>query len=103
MHPLIEQNREMIATLCRQYGVKRLEVFGSIVRDDFDPVHSDVDLVAEFEPPAGGDLVGQYFDLKERLEQLFHRKVDLVELKAVRNTRMRQYIEATRVPLYVTH
>ncbi len=101
MHLLIEQNREKIATLCRQYGVKRLGVFGSIVREDFDPVRSDVDLVAEFEPPASGDLVGQYFDLKERLEHLFRRKVDLVELKAVRNTRMRQFIETTRVPLFV--
>ena len=42
MHPLIEQNREKIATLCRQYGVKRLEVFGSILLGDFDFERSDV-------------------------------------------------------------
>ncbi|MEK6805401.1 MAG: nucleotidyltransferase domain-containing protein [Pseudomonadota bacterium] len=103
MHPLIEQNRETIATLCRQYGVRQLAVFGSILRGDFDPERSDVDLVAEFGPPESGDLVGQYFDLKERLEQVLRRKVDLVELSAVRNNRMRQHIEATRVPVYVTH
>lgn len=49
MHPLIEQNREQIARLCRKYGVERLDVFGSIVRDDFDPARSDVDVVARFD------------------------------------------------------
>jgi predicted nucleotidyltransferase len=36
MHPLIENNRETIVRLCRLHGVRSLEAFGSILRDDFD-------------------------------------------------------------------
>jgi len=52
MHPLIENNREAIARLCRLHGVRSLEAFGSILRDDFDPGRSDVDVLVEFEAQA---------------------------------------------------
>lgn len=51
MHSLIENNREAIVRLCRLHGVKRLEAFGSILREDFDTGRSDVDILVEFEPP----------------------------------------------------
>ncbi len=54
MHPLINANRQEIAELARRHGVHRLEVFGSILRDDFDESSSDVDIVVEFEPRTGG-------------------------------------------------
>jgi predicted nucleotidyltransferase len=44
MHSLIENSRSQIAEVCRRYGVDRLEVFGSLLREDFDDDHeSDVD------------------------------------------------------------
>ncbi|MGH8325945.1 MAG: nucleotidyltransferase family protein, partial [Steroidobacteraceae bacterium] len=49
MHPLIDSNRAEISKLCRLHGVRRLEVFGSILRGDFDPERSDVDIVVEFD------------------------------------------------------
>ena len=52
VHPLIEDNREAIARLCRLHGVHRLEAFGSILRDDFDAGHSDVDVLIEFNAQA---------------------------------------------------
>ena len=52
MHPLIENNREAIAKLCRLHGVRSLEAFGSILRDDFDVGRSDVDVLVEFEAQA---------------------------------------------------
>jgi predicted nucleotidyltransferase len=47
MHPLIENNREAIARLCRLHGVRSLEAFGSILRDDFDAGRSDVDVLVD--------------------------------------------------------
>lgn len=99
MHALIEAHRDDIARLCRQYGVQRLDAFGSITRSDFDVLRSDVDLVAEFAAPPDGDLAAQYFDFKQHLEDLLRRPVDLIELQAVRNQRLRREIEATRVPI----
>jgi predicted nucleotidyltransferase len=99
MHPLIESNREAISKLCRQYGVRSLEVFGSILREDFDPQRSDVDVVVEFEPQAAASFTN-YLRLKESLAALFGRPVDLVELRAVRNRRLRYYIEQSKAPVY---
>src|SRR5579863_3286631 len=84
MHPLIEKNREAIARLCRLHGVRSLEAFGSILRDDFDAGRSDVDVLVELEAQAA-DSFSNYLDLKESLEALFQRSVDLVELRAIRN------------------
>jgi Nucleotidyltransferase domain len=50
MHVLVENNRQDIARLCRLHGVRKMELFGSILRDDFDLQHSDVDVVVDFEP-----------------------------------------------------
>jgi predicted nucleotidyltransferase len=46
--PFIAEKREEIAELCRKHHVKRLAIFGSAVRDDFDPSRSDVDVVIDF-------------------------------------------------------
>jgi uncharacterized protein len=99
MHPLIEKNRDAIANLCRRHGVRSLDLFGSILRDDFDLERSDVDVLVEFGPRAG-DSFSNFLDLKESLETLFGRSVDLVELRAVRNKRLRYYIEKSKSPVY---
>ena len=100
MHPLIDQHHAEIAALCRRYGVRQLAVFGSVVRDDFDPARSDVDVAAEFEPVALGGNFDRYLGFKTALEQLLARPVDVVELSAMRNTRLRRHIEASKVPVY---
>jgi uncharacterized protein len=100
MHPLIEKNFEAIASLCRKHGVRSLEVFGSILRDDFDTRRSDVDVLVEFDPKAAGSF-SNFLDLKESLEALFRRPVDLLELRAIRNKRLRYYIEKSKAPVYV--
>jgi predicted nucleotidyltransferase len=82
MHPQIENNRDAIAQACRLHGVRKLEVFGSILRNDFDPKSSDVDVPVEFEAQAA-DSSTNFLDLKESLETLFGRSVDLMELHAI--------------------
>lgn len=75
---------DAIAQVCRSRGVRRLRVFGSATGDRFDEFRSDVDLLVEFEPGAA-DLFDAYFGLKEDLERVFGRRVDLVMMDAVRN------------------
>ena len=88
MHMLIEQRRAEIASLCRRYGVRRLEVFGSAARGvDFDPATSDADFLVDFDPPVGMSPLRQLFGLAEDLEALLGRKVDLAERKAVEHSR----------------
>jgi predicted nucleotidyltransferase len=98
MRPLIDNNRMAIANVCRRHGVRRLEAFGSILRNDFS-AESDVDILVEFEPVAAGSFQN-VLDLKESLEALLGRSVDLLELHAVRNRRLRHYIEKSRSPIY---
>jgi len=101
MHAAIETKRELIAELCGRLGVRRMDVFGSAARArDFDPDHSDVDLLVEFEPESQGSSWGPYFELKKRLQALFGLPVDLVEVGAVRNPYILAAIERDRRPLY---
>jgi len=101
MLPLIETKRAEIAELCRRYHVRRLEVFGSAARgEDFDPARSDMDFLVEFDPAAKVSLFDTYFPLKEALETLFGRPVDLVEDGAVENPYLRAHIEQSREPVY---
>ena len=99
MPSLIEDNLEEIGRLCRLHGVRKLEVFGSVLRQDFDPQRSDVDVLVEFEPHVANSFTN-FLDLKEALEGLFGRRVDLVELRPIRNRRLRHYIEQSKSPVY---
>jgi uncharacterized protein len=100
MLPMIVQRRSEIADLCRRLGVRRLDVFGSAAREaDFDPERSDIDFLVEFENPASVSFQ-LYFQLKEGLEQLLGRTVDLVTESAVKNPYLRASIAAGRRPLY---
>src|SRR3954454_18754906 len=66
---------EEIAAFCRKWGIKRLSFFGSIVRDDFDPQRSDVDVLVEFKP---GQTPGwAIVSAEDELAKMFRRKVDL--------------------------
>jgi predicted nucleotidyltransferase len=83
----IERNREALAAICRRFGVARLEVFGSAARGtDFDPHRSDADFLVTFAPSVRNDLA-VFADLKDELERLLGRHVDLVEREAVETSR----------------
>lgn len=79
MIPLLEAKQEAIAEVCRQYQVRRLEVFGSAVDGSFDPGRSDVDFLVEFQPGVDlGPWLSRYFDLKAALEAVLGCSADLV-------------------------
>jgi uncharacterized protein len=97
----IEFRREELAALCRRFHVRRLDLFGSAARGDFDPNRSDIDFLVEFDRTQPDALsLKSYFDLKEGLEALLGRPVDLVEPGAMRNPYLKASIEASREPVF---
>ncbi len=101
MLQLIEIRRRDIAELCRRFHVNRLEVFGSAARgSDFDPAHSDVDLIVTYEFGTSRPTLDEYFEFREQLETLFGRSVDLAMAGAVRNPYVRADIERARELVY---
>jgi hypothetical protein len=100
MQDFILAKREEIAEICRRHHVRRLSIFGSAARDDFDPARSDVDILVTFDPIADPVYAKNYYSLREQLEALLHREVDLVGDGVIRNPYRLQSIEADKIELY---
>jgi uncharacterized protein len=67
--------------LANKYNVSSIGLFGSIVRDDFSPISSDIDIIVDFSSPIGIEFV----DLAEFIEKELKKKVDLVSKKGIKN------------------
>ena len=97
----ITSHREKLHALCRRYHVRRLDLFGSAARSDFDPERSDFDFLVEFDHRHPDALsLKTYFGLKASLEDLLGRTVDLVEPAALRNPYLKASIDASREPIF---
>jgi predicted nucleotidyltransferase len=95
-----QEVRSAIADLCRRRRVQTLELFGSATGTTFDSATSDLDFLVRFQPMPTADYADCYFGLREDLESLFARAVDLVETAPLRNPYFLKAIESTRVLLY---
>jgi len=89
-----------IAALCRRFGVKRLDLFGSAASGGFDPSRSDFDFLVDLGEQASAAYVDAYFGLQESLEGLLGRPVDLVTDRSLTNPYLRRNILQTRQPVY---
>jgi uncharacterized protein len=88
MHPEIASKTPEIRALCRRYGVRRLDVFGSAARGvDFDPERSDADFLIEFGAETERSPLSRFFGFEQDLEQLLERPVDLMERGALERSR----------------
>lgn len=76
MRARIRVDRDRLARFCQEHGIRRLSLFGSVLRDDFDPKRSDVDVLAEFDPSRTPDLFTMA-GIQQDLSELFGRRVDL--------------------------
>ncbi len=79
----IQFDRRALTELCYRHGIRRLALFGSVVRDDFGP-DSDVDVLVDFQPLRIPDLF-RYGIMAEELAALFGRRVDLVTYGSLKN------------------
>jgi predicted nucleotidyltransferase len=85
MRPNVAIEHEQLKDFCRRWSISELALFGSVLRDDFRP-ESDIDVLVTFAPEAKATL----FDLvtmKEELERLFGRHVDLVTKHGIESSR----------------
>jgi predicted nucleotidyltransferase len=89
-----------LAALCRQYGVRRLDLFGSVSTGTDTPGQSDLDFPVEFEALSSATYAGNYFDFKQGLERLFDRPVDLVLASAIKNPYFRESVGRAKLSVY---
>jgi predicted nucleotidyltransferase len=96
----IERRRAELEALCRRFGVRRLEVFGSAATGDSRSQESDLDFLVYFEPQTGPGYADRYFGLLESLEALFGQPVDLVVASAIKNPYFRESVERSKAVVY---
>jgi predicted nucleotidyltransferase len=97
---LAQPQLDAIAAACRQHHVARLHVFGSVLRPDYMPGESDIDLLVEFEDLQPTELVEPYFGLEQELIESMGSSIDLVMATAVRNPIVRADIDASKQLIY---
>lgn len=100
MTNVIERHRDELEALCRRVGARRLDAFGSAIRTDFDPSASDLDFLVEFDRGPPAEYASAFFMLKEGLESLFGRPVDLITGSSLANPYFRDRVAAERQNVY---
>jgi predicted nucleotidyltransferase len=101
MHPLIAVNLDAIQEIGREFGVERLEVFGSICTPDFDENQSDIDFLVEFPPNYDfGPWHAKYHALQRALSAQLEHPVDLVDVRALRDPWLLREAGKTRQVVY---
>ena len=94
-----EELRTQILPILLPWGVKRIALFGSVVRGEDTP-ESDVDILVELKPPDERPPIGlKWFGLEEELSHVLGRDVDLVSESAL-SPYIRPYVEREMVVLY---
>jgi predicted nucleotidyltransferase len=94
----ITLSRSRIGEFCRRHHIRRVAVFGSILRDDFRP-ESDVDVLVEFEPGKAPGFA--FFGMQEELSEKLGRPVDL-NTPGFLSRYFRDQVQAESLPLYET-
>ena len=96
---LVDTYIDDLKMLCTMYNVEKMYLFGSALNSDFNK-KSDIDLLVKFKSIELSKYFDNYMDLKERLEKLFGRKVDLVEEQTLRNPILIQSINKSKELIY---
>jgi predicted nucleotidyltransferase len=93
----LDKYQHKIEAVCKELSLLRLDLIGSATRCDFSP-KSDIDVLVTFR----GDesLFKRYFALKEKLEEIFGRPVDVIEERAISNPYFRKAVEKDRIKIY---
>ncbi len=98
---IVALHLDAIRDLCREFGVTRLELFGSAATGDFDPERSDIDFIVEYPPDYEfGPWLTRHFAFQERLQTLLGRSVDLIMASALRSPRFIESVNESRRLLY---
>ena len=93
---------EAITEFCQRWQVQEFSLFGSVLRDDF-RANSDIDVMVDFQPSARWGLLA-LVEMKEELEAIFEREVDLLTKKSIEQSEnwiRRQEILSTAQVIHV--
>ena len=96
---LIDKHIDHVIGLCKKHEVKELYVFGSILSDDFNNT-SDIDFLVQFGEVPLFEYFDNYMNLKESLELLFKRQIDLVEAQTIKNPILKNAIDKNKTMIY---
>jgi len=99
MNEIIKNNLNAILTLCLKYRVSKLYAFGSAVRGNFTP-DSDIDLLYSFDKISVAEYADNLYNFKCELEQIFERKVDMVNEKYLSNPYFIKSLNNSKTLLY---
>lgn len=100
MLAILEDRRDAVHAACERFRVARLDVFGSVLREDFEPGRSDVDLLVDFEPMSPFDVADAYFGLLDELRAVLGVEVHLVMVGALKNRYIREDVDRTKRVVY---
>ena len=97
----LEVSKEEIETFCNKWGVTELELFGSVLRDDFSPEESDIDFLFTYDSKLRQLSLFDLVTMKEELEAICGRKVDLISKRGVERQRnelrRKEILKSTRL------
>lgn len=99
----MEVSQSQLAEFCRRWQIKEFALFGSVLRDDFNP-ESDLDVLVTFSPKASWSLL-DHLRMEQELSSLLKREIDLFTRRAVEqshNWMLRQEILRTAEVIYGT-
>lgn len=99
MSTILSDNINRIKALCQKHKVRSLYAFGSVLTNQFRD-DSDIDLVVNFNDGDIEDHFVNFFDFQEALENVFARKVDLVDYSAIQSHTFLNEINRTRQLIY---
>lgn len=94
-----DKNINLIKKLCEEYKVRTFSAFGSVTRDDFRN-DSDIDFLVDFDENDPFKYTDLYFQLKEKLEKLLKRQIDLVEERGIKNQFFKKELDETKILIY---
>jgi uncharacterized protein len=94
-----ENNIARIKELCKEHRVKNFSVFGSVLTDNFSS-NSDIDFVVDFDENDPIKYTDLYFQLKDKLEQILKRQIDLIEERGIKNSFFRKESDKSKVMIY---
>ena len=97
----VKPYEEKIKKICLELHLKRLDLFGSATTEQFGP-DSDLDIIVEFKRNEINNLFDNYFALKEQLQNIFHRPIDIIMDGSVKNPYLKASISQTRKNIYET-
>ncbi len=101
MHPIIEQRKQELRTICKRLKIRRLYAFGSAVTSDKFRENSDIDFLISFDDNISPEEYSEnYFQLQYKLRELFNREIDVITERSLSNPYFIESINKNKVLIY---